>query len=74
MIVNTDSGTHTQLLQKVQTLSDAPEGKTVHEKLGVKTFEQNEDVYIFLNLPKHHILFHLVIPFRRYFYVFQKKK
>ncbi len=24
---------------------------------GVKTFEQNEDVYIFLVLPKYHIFF-----------------
>ncbi len=44
-----------QLLQKVQMLTDAPEGKTVHEELGVKTFEQNEDVYIFLILPNYHL-------------------
>ncbi len=28
---------------------------------GVKTFEQNEDVYIFLVLLKYHIFFHLVL-------------
>jgi len=27
----------------------------------VKTFEQNEDVYIFLVLLKYHIFFHLVL-------------
>ncbi len=27
------------------------------ESKGVKTFEQNEDVYIFLVLPKYHIFF-----------------
>ncbi len=32
---------------------------------GVKTFEQNEDVYIFLVLPKLSI-FHLALPFRSY--------
>ncbi len=33
---------------------------------GVKTFEQNEDVYIFLILPKYIYFFYLVLPFRGY--------
>ncbi len=33
------------------------------KRRGVKTFEQNEDVYIFLILPKHNIyIFYLVLP------------
>ncbi len=56
-----------QLLQEIQTLTDALEKKkTCIKSQGVKTFEQNEDVYIFLVLPKYHIFFHLVLPFRRY--------
>ncbi len=58
-------GTHLQLLQKIQTLTDAPEEKTCIKSQGVKTFEQNEDVYIFLVLPKYPI-FHLVLPVRSY--------
>ncbi len=46
-------GTHLQLLQKIQTLTDAPEGKTSIKSRGVNTFEQNEDVYIFLVLPNY---------------------
>ncbi len=53
-------GTHVQLLQKVQTLTDAPEGKTMHQEPGVKTFEQNGDVYIFLSFPKYHIYIYLL--------------
>ncbi len=45
-------GTHTQLLQKIQTLTDAPFIKS----RGVKTFERNGDVYFLLILPKTHIL------------------
>ncbi len=41
-------GINLQILQKIQTLTDAPEGKPMHQE----TFEQNEDVYIFLVLPK----------------------
>ncbi len=44
-----------QLLQKIQTLTDAPEEKPCIKTRGVKTFEQNEDVYIFLVLPEYHI-------------------
>ncbi len=36
-----------QLLQKIQTLTDAPEGKTMfktNKEPGVNTFEKNEDV------------------------------
>ncbi len=37
------------------------------EKSRIKSFlEQNEDVYIFLVLPKYDIFFHLVLPFRNY--------
>ncbi len=50
-------GTHLHLLQKIQTLTDAPEEKTCIKSRGVKTFEQNEDVYIFLVLPKYNIFF-----------------
>ncbi len=40
---------------------------------GVKTFEQSEDVSIFLVLLKYYIFFHLVLPFRSYKrHVFQK--
>ncbi len=49
-----DWETHTQLLQKIKTLTDAPEKKNMYQE-GVKTFEQNGDVYIFLILPKYHI-------------------
>ncbi len=41
-----------QLLQKIQTLTDAPFIKS----RGVKTFERNGDVYFLLILPKTHIL------------------
>ncbi len=41
----------------IQKLTDAPEGKTCIKSQGMKTFEQNEDVYIFLVLPKYHIFF-----------------
>ncbi len=44
-----------QLLQKIKTLTDAPDGETCIKSRGVNTFEQNEDVYIFLVLPKYHI-------------------
>ncbi len=40
--------------------------KTLIKSRGVKTFEQNEDVYIFLVLPKYHIFVHLVLLFRTY--------
>ncbi len=50
-------GTHLHLLQKIQTLTDAPEEKPCIKSRGVKTFEQNEDVYIFLVLPKYNIFF-----------------
>ncbi len=43
------------LLQKIQTVADASERKTMH--LREKTSEQNEDVNIFLVLPKYHIFF-----------------
>ncbi len=59
-------GTHLQLLQKIQTLTDAPEGKTCIKSQGVKTFEQNEDVYIFLVLPEYHIVSFSILPFRSY--------
>ncbi len=36
------------LLKKVQTLTDAPEGNRCIKNRGVKTFEQNDDVYIFI--------------------------
>ncbi len=44
----------------------------------LKTFEKNEDVYIFLILPKYIYIyiFHLVLPFRsnrRYLHVSQDK-
>ncbi len=48
-------GTHLQLFQKIQTLTDALKEKPCIKSWGVKTFEQNEDVYIFLVLPKYHI-------------------
>ncbi len=48
--------THLQLLQKIQTLTDSPEGKTRFTSQGVKTFEQNVKgsvcVYICLVLSK----------------------
>ncbi len=45
-----------QLLQKIQMLTDAPEEKkTCIKSRCVKTFEQNEGVYILLVLPKYHI-------------------
>ncbi len=47
-----------QLLQKIQTLTDALEEKKNNAlSQGVKTFEQNEDVYIYLVLTKYHIFF-----------------
>ncbi len=67
-------GTHLHLLQKIQTLTDAPEENQCIKSRGVKTFEQKEDVYIFLVLPKYNI-FHLVLHFRsykRYLHAFQK--
>ncbi len=47
---------NSKLLQKIQTLTDAPEGKThALGARGVKTFEQNEDGYIYLVLLKYPI-------------------
>ncbi len=45
-------GTHIQLLKKVQMLTDAPEGKTMHKEPGVKTFEQTKVCTFVLFLPK----------------------
>ncbi len=42
-----------QLLQKIQTLTEKPCIKS----RGVKTSEQNDDVYILFILPKYHTFF-----------------
>ncbi len=45
-------GTQTQLLQKVQSFTDAPEGHTMHYEPGVKTFEfEDQGKLYFICLP-----------------------
>ncbi len=57
-------GTHATITEDLNTHWCSRRKKTCIK--GVKTFKYNENVYIFHVLPKYHIFFHLVLPFRSY--------